>query len=103
MEEGGSVTFTITPYDGYSLGQLLIDGANVSVTGSYTFSDVRQDHTIYAVFQVLPATEPPITDPPVTEPPAPTDAPAVIPEPDITDVPTAPEIPQEPDAPPVIE
>ena len=92
VEDGGSATFTITPDWGYTLGQLLIDGSNVSVTDSYTFSDVRQDHTIYAVFQQAPPTEPPATDVP-----APTDMP-VIPE-----IPIVPEEPDMPDVPPAVE
>lgn len=96
VEEGGSVTFSILPDAGYELGQLLIDGANVSVTGSYTFTDVRQDHTLYAVFQQLVPTVPPATEPPVvTDPP-------VIPE--QPDVPVAPDQPeQQPDLPPAVE
>ena len=47
VEEGGSVTFAINPNEGYGLGQLLIDGSPVSVQSSYTFSDVKSNHTIY--------------------------------------------------------
>ena len=86
VEEGGSVTFAINPNEGYGLGQLLIDGSPVSVQSSYTFSDVKSNHTIYAVFQpqeAAPPTEPPPTEPPATEPPpaeGPTAEPTVEPE-----------------------
>ena len=85
--EGGSVSFTITPNDGYELGQLLIDGSNVSVQSTYTFSDVRGNHTIYAVFQQAQTPPPPPsqTEAPTPEPTAvPTEAPTpepVTPEP----------------------
>ena len=91
VEEGGSVTFAINPDEGYELGQLLIDGSPVSVQSSYTFSDVRSNHTIYAVFQMKAAAPP--TDPPPTQPPAtaePTAEPTVEPT-------------QEPEAPPPAE
>ncbi|MCC8358204.1 MAG: hypothetical protein LJU34_10355, partial [Oscillospiraceae bacterium] len=50
VEEGGSVTFTITPNSGYEISKLLIDGSSVSPGSSYTFSNVTSNHTIYAVF-----------------------------------------------------
>ena len=62
VESGHSVTFTITPDEGYELSQLLIDGALTSLQESYTFSDVTQDHTLYAVFQ-LTQTAPPTAEP----------------------------------------
>lgn len=80
--EGESVTFTITPSEGYELAQLLVDGSNVALQGSYTFYDVRRDHTIYAVFQAMPAPPPtgaPPTEPPPTEPPTPTAEPVIEP------------------------
>ncbi|MCD8087022.1 MAG: hypothetical protein LUE22_00335 [Oscillospiraceae bacterium] len=76
VEEGGSVTFTITPNNGYEISQLLVDGTSVSPGSSYTFSNVTSNHTIYAVFQpVATATETPVpTAEPTAEPtPAPTD------------------------------
>ena len=107
VQEGESVTFSIMPEAGYNLGQLLIDGASVPVTSAYTFSDVRQDHTLYAVFQALPeATEPP---PVVTDPPPATDVPVVpdvpvIPDiPVVSDTPVTPEEPAVPDVPPAAE
>ena len=80
VEEGSSASFTILPDPGYELAQLLIDGSNVSIQDNYTFSDVRQDHQIYAVFQASPViTEPP---PPTAVPTAePTQEPVLTPEP----------------------
>ena len=79
VEEGGSVTFQITPNEGYELAQLIVDGSNVSVQSTYTFSDVRQNHTIYAVFQAVQAA-PPVTEEPVVTP-EPTNEPAPAPDP----------------------
>ena len=52
VNEGDDVTFTITPRIGYHLQSLTVDGKSVSATGKYTFSDVRSNHTISAVFAV---------------------------------------------------
>lgn len=50
VAEGESQTFVITLEEGYEIKTLRIDGAEEAVTGQYTFSDVRADHTIEAVF-----------------------------------------------------
>lgn len=102
VQEGDSISFTITPDWGYVLAQLIVDGNNVPVSNGYTFTDVHEDHTIYAVFQA----ETPVTDVPVTDVPVP-DAP-VVPDEPVTDVPVpdapaAPEEPALPDAPPAVE
>ncbi len=96
VEEGTSQSFIITPDLGYELSQLLIDGANVNIQTAYTFDNVRQNHTLYAVFQPLaaaPATEPPPTDTPAptAEPTAPPTEVPVTPEPVITEPPVTPE------------
>ncbi len=58
VEEGASKTFTIAANEGYELSQLLVDGTSVDTVSEYTFSDVRGDHTIYAIFQESWAPEP---------------------------------------------
>jgi lysophospholipase L1-like esterase len=47
---GGSQTFAITPAAGYHVAEVLVDGASVGATTSYTFSKVAADHTISATF-----------------------------------------------------
>lgn len=93
VEEGGSVTFAIVPNGGYELSQLLVDGASVSLIDNYTFTDVRENHTIYAVFAQSATPSPAPTDTP--EPtPAPTDTPAPTAPPETpapTDPPTVPD------------
>ena len=61
VADGGSVTFTITPDEGFAVAQLLVDGEAVEASGSYTFSALASDHTIYVTF--LPS-EPPAEEPP---------------------------------------
>ena len=46
-------TFTITPASGHAISLVLIDGVNNTAavnSGSYTFTDVQANHTIYASF-----------------------------------------------------
>lgn len=66
-EEGGSVTFTAVPDPGYVLAELKVDGSDVDITsGSYTFTDIGEDHSIYAVFRTAVAAAPsptPTNDP----------------------------------------
>lgn len=64
-ETGGSVTFVALPDDGYVLAELKVDGSDVDISsGSYTFTDIEADHTIYAVFQAeAPATPSPTPTP----------------------------------------
>lgn len=81
---GGSADFQISPDAGYELSQLLVDGEEVSLTGSYSFRDVQADHSIYAVFTAV------IT--PTPEPtPEPTPVPTPEPTPEPTEPPAAPE------------
>lgn len=43
-------TFTITPDSGYEIADVLVDGKSVGAQSSYTFEDVRSNHTISASF-----------------------------------------------------
>lgn len=74
VEDGGSVTFTITADEGYELAELKVDGYTAEVSGSYTFTNVTGEHTIYAIFrEVVPETPEPTPTP--TPTPAATDEP----------------------------
>ena len=73
VKEGESVTFTITPDEGYEIREIKVDGQSVGAVESYTFSDVRSDHTVYAIFQAVQST------------PEPTPSPASEPSPEVTD------------------
>ena len=50
VTEGGSQSFYITPDDGCHIVDVLVDGVSIGAVTSYTFDNVRADHTIYAVF-----------------------------------------------------
>lgn len=51
VEDGGSVTITISPSSGYSLSSLIVDGTYVSSgIGTYNISNITEDHTVHAVF-----------------------------------------------------
>ena len=44
-----SITYTITPDEGYEIEAVYVDGKNVGAVSEYTFKRVTKDHTIYAV------------------------------------------------------
>ena len=48
---GGSVSFTITPKEGYEVATLVIDGMTVLPLTSYSFMNVDSNHTLYVTFR----------------------------------------------------
>lgn len=67
---GGNKTFTITPNDGYAIADVKIDGQSVGTVASYTFAQVRGDHTITATFTKIeetPTTDEPVEDTPIVD------------------------------------
>ena len=74
--EGESISFTLTPDEGYEVSQVLIDGTDAGPCDIYTFTDVRENHSIYVVFMpAQPTPEMPEDEAPPTDPPATTDTP----------------------------
>ena len=65
---GGSQTFTISPSSGYVIDTLKVDGLEVTATTSYTFSDVKANHTIEVTFKQESQT-PNVTAPSITTQP----------------------------------
>ena len=51
VDEGGSVSFTITPKEGYEVATLVIDGTTVLPLTSYSFMNVDTNHTLYVTFR----------------------------------------------------
>ena len=51
ITEGGSQTFTISASSGYEIDTLTVDNVAVTVSESYTFSDVSANHTIEVTFK----------------------------------------------------
>lgn len=50
VRKGKDKTFTITPDAGYEIARVLVDGDNVGAVDTYTFENVRKNHTIEAFF-----------------------------------------------------
>ena len=48
---GESKTFTITPYSGYKISNVKVDGVSVGAVSKYTFQNVTANHTIEASFE----------------------------------------------------
>ena len=52
VAHGNSAVFTITPEKGYHVKEVLADNKAVTLTDNqYTFTDVKESHTIYASFE----------------------------------------------------
>ncbi len=47
---GGSKIFTITTNEGYTVSSVIVDGVNKGAMTTYTFSNVKESHTISASF-----------------------------------------------------
>lgn len=54
VSEGSSMSYVIMPQDGYIINAVYVDGKSVGAVTSYSFSDVRQDHSISADFVIKP-------------------------------------------------
>ena len=50
VRSGKDQTFTITPDTGYAISDVKIDGKSVGAVKSYTFENVKGNHTIEAIF-----------------------------------------------------
>ncbi|MDE5873332.1 MAG: hypothetical protein K2H07_05405, partial [Lachnospiraceae bacterium] len=70
------VTYYITPYNGYTIKDVVVNGVSQGPRSSYTFTNIEADATITATFTPTGGgtTPPPITETPPTEAP-PTEAP----------------------------
>lgn len=54
VTHGGSKTFTVTPDTDHRIVDILVDGESVGVVSKYTFENVRESHTIEAIFEKIP-------------------------------------------------
>ena len=50
VARGSDKTFTIQADEGYKIANVLVDGQSVGAVAQYTFDNVRQKHTIEAIF-----------------------------------------------------
>lgn len=53
---GDDVLFTITPNAGYKIKDVQVDGKSVGAVSTYMFKDVKENHTISAVFEPIEQT-----------------------------------------------
>lgn len=51
VTSGGSKTYSITPKYGYGISSVQVDGISVGAVSSYTFSAVKANHSIKALFK----------------------------------------------------
>ena len=61
VTSGANQTFTITPIAGFTVNNVVVDGASVGAVTSYTFTNVTANHTIAASFRVVNGTSYTIT------------------------------------------
>ena len=62
VESGKSMTFTVTPDDGYDISALIVDDVTIPAAASYTFTNVTTDHSISAEFCLKTAIEAPMEE-----------------------------------------
>jgi len=51
VNNGDSLTFTITPDTGYEVLNVIVDGASMGAVTTYTFTNIVANHAINAYFQ----------------------------------------------------
>ena len=57
VNEGTSLTYTIAPMSGYKIAAVAVDGVQVGAVGTYTFTNVRGNHSIAAAFEKVADTK----------------------------------------------
>lgn len=55
VEAGSSQSYIIIPESGYYIEDLLIDGVSCGATDSYDFENIKNHHTINALFKLSPS------------------------------------------------
>jgi len=55
ITKGGSIAFSCTAYEDYSLIYLRVDNEKIEGITSYTFTDIDSNHTIHAMFKKIKA------------------------------------------------
>ena len=89
VKAGESVTFYITPYDGYSIKEVLVNGVSIGNKSSYTFENVTANGSIHVNFKRNSGGETPPTEQTTTEAPTTAAPPVEEPvEPPASDAPT---------------
>ena len=55
-------TFTVTANEGYKLVSVLVDGEDVGAVETYTIENIKEDHTVSAVFEKLETADEAVAD-----------------------------------------
>ena len=50
VEEGSSITYTITPHENYKVENLLVNGISQGELTTYTFENIQSNGTIHVIF-----------------------------------------------------
>lgn len=50
VDDGDSISFSISPVVGYEIADIMVNGMSVGVVSEYVFENVMADHTIEAIF-----------------------------------------------------
>jgi hypothetical protein len=53
VAEGGSITYSILPQNGFKILAVAVDGQNIGAVASYTFNNVRGNHSIAVAFEKI--------------------------------------------------
>ena len=70
VSDGGSVSFTFTPDEGFEVAEVKVDGQAVSSPAGYVFSSVHESHALYVIFREISG-EPEAAPEPAPETPEP--------------------------------
>lgn len=70
VKEGESLSFVITPDEGYVLRDVRVDGVSAGAHAQFTIEQINGDRSVYAVFEIAPdePTPPDETDEPTSSP-----------------------------------
>ena len=52
VKKGEDMKFIITPFNGYRIADVKVDGASAGAVSSYTFENLTSNHTIEATFEI---------------------------------------------------
>lgn len=67
VAEGSGILYSIVPKSGYTISAVYVDGNPIGAVSSYSFTDIKDNHTIVADFAALPRQESNNTKPDRTE------------------------------------
>jgi hypothetical protein len=99
VEWGGSAEVHIAPDSGYTISDVIIDGISAGPLESYTFSDVRADHSLRALFSPSGGSPNDPVDPKDPDDPDGPENPGGSDDPDGPDGPSDPGGPDDPEGP----